>query len=423
MVEAGSQLGSARASDQDRRRRRHAAYGHTPVTAPRGLNLTKPHCIDMAPSEAQTRAELINPQLERAAGTSATDSRSGSRFRSRATTRPLGTASPTSRLYEPTGQVFAVIEAKRTARNPREGEEQLRHYVTEIAKTSRSPVWLHGEWTAHYFWDVGLAHPRLVAGFFAADDLERLQLHPRAQDPLNDTPINNSIVERAYQHEAIRRVAEDFTVGNAAHCSSWRPAPGKPEPHGPHRRFHAKFLGAKSSLPCRSGRPRRAGTIRTASKPIFRNEPRVRIRTANIDPNKRLYVATLQTMGICYDHFSPAFFDLIVFDEAHRSIFNRFNEVIEYFDARMVGLTATPAAFIDRDTFRVFDCQDQTPTFLYTYEQAIKEKRPRRFSPLPSAHRISTRGHPRRRPFRRGSQRPHRARPRPRRHRLRRHRS
>ena len=79
-------------------------------------------------------------------------------------------------------------------------------------------------------------------------------------------------------------------------------------------------------------------------------------------------------MGVCYDRFSPGFFDLIVFDEAHRSIFNRFTEVIEYFDARMVGLTATPAAFIDRDTFRVFDCREQTPTFLYTYEQAIKEQ-------------------------------------------------
>ena len=104
------------------------------------------------------------------------------------------------------------------------------------------------------------------------------------------------------------------------------------------------------------------------------NEPRVRIRTANIDRNKRLYVATLQTMGVCFQEFSPAFFDLIIFDEAHRSIFNRFTEVIEYFDARMVGLTATPAAFIERDTFRVFDCRDQTPTFLYTYEQAIKDR-------------------------------------------------
>jgi type I restriction enzyme R subunit len=59
----------------------------------------------------------------------------------------------------------------------------------------------------------------------------------------------------------------------------------------------------------------------------------VRIHTANIDPNK---VATQQTMGLCYEKFSPGFFDLIVFDEAHRSIFNRLAEVIAYFDARMV---------------------------------------------------------------------------------------
>lgn len=54
--------------------------------------------------------------------------------------------------------------------------------------------------------------------------------------------------------------------------------------------------------------------------------------------------------------FSPGFFDLIIFDESHRSIFNRFTDVIEYFDRRMIGLTATPANFIDRDTFRVFHC-------------------------------------------------------------------
>jgi type I restriction enzyme R subunit len=79
-------------------------------------------------------------------------------------------------------------------------------------------------------------------------------------------------------------------------------------------------------------------------------------------------------MGRCFEQFSPGFFDLVVFDEAHRSIFNRFNEVIEYFDARMIGLTATPANFIARDTFRVFDCADNAPTFLYGYPLAVQEK-------------------------------------------------
>src|SRR5206468_6783467 len=70
---------------------------------------------------------------------------------------------------------------------------------------------------------------------------------------------------------------------------------------------------------------------------------------------------------------SPGFFDLIIFDEAHRSLFKRFTEVIEYFDARMIGLTATPANFIDRDTFRLFGCDANVPTFLYDYPQAVKD--------------------------------------------------
>ena len=69
------------------------------------------------------------------------------------------------------------------------------------------------------------------------------------------------------------------------------------------------------------------------------NEASDRIYTHNIDKTKRLYVATLQTISRCYEQFSPGFFDLLVFDEAHRSIFNRMNEVMEYFDARMIGLT------------------------------------------------------------------------------------
>ena len=104
------------------------------------------------------------------------------------------------------------------------------------------------------------------------------------------------------------------------------------------------------------------------------HEPCTRIYSrTTIDKTKRLYAATLQTLSHCFEQFTPGFFDLIIFDEVHRSIFNKYNEVIQYFDARMIGLTATPAQFIDRDTFRAFDCGDGTPTFLYTYEQAIEK--------------------------------------------------
>ncbi len=102
-------------------------------------------------------------------------------------------------------------------------------------------------------------------------------------------------------------------------------------------------------------------------------EPNTRIYTKVIDKEKRLFVATLHTIGRCFTDFSPAFFDLIILDEAHRSIFNKLGEVMDYFDARMIGLTATPASFVDRDTFLLFQCEDNTPTFLYPYKQAVEE--------------------------------------------------
>ena len=93
----------------------------------------------------------------------------------------------------------------------------------------------------------------------------------------------------------------------------------------------------------------------------------------NLDKTKRLYAVTLQTLSNCLEQFTSAFFDLIIFDEVHRSIFNKFSEVLQYFDGRMIGLTAIPAQYIDRDTFRAIDITDGKPTFLYTYEQAIQE--------------------------------------------------
>jgi type I restriction enzyme R subunit len=182
-------------------------------------------------------------------------------------------------------------------------------------------------------------------------------------------------VDRAYQHEAIRRVCEVFEQALRRALLVMATGTGKTRTImalidlflRAHWAQKILFLADRDALVEQA--------LNDGFKAHLPNEPRVRIHTANIDPDKRLYVATLQTMSRCFEKFSPGFFDLIIFDEAHRSIFNRFTEVIEYFDARMVGLTATPANFIDRDTFRTFACESQTPTFLYTYEQAVAEKR------------------------------------------------
>jgi type I site-specific restriction endonuclease len=274
--------------------------------------------------EAQTRAQLINPQLERA------DWDLSDRTRVRFEV-PVAGYDPAPwngftdfSLYDATGQVIAVIEAKRTARSPREGEEQLRQYIAEISRNQPSmPFGFMSNGLHTYFWDVEAAHPRMVAGFFTADDLERLRFIRENHTPLIATPINNTIVDRGYQHEAIRRVAEDFTAGHRRALLVMATGTGKTRTTMGLIDIFMRSSWAQRVLFVADRDALVEQALTDGFKTHLPDEPRARIHTANIDKSFRLYVATLQTMGKCYNQFSPAFFDLIIFDEAHRSIFNR----------------------------------------------------------------------------------------------------
>lgn len=278
-------------------------------------------------------------------------------------------------LLASNGEIMAVVEAKRCSRNPRDADEQLRHYVTEIAKRqSFAPFGFMTNGQTTYFWEVGNAHPRVVAGFFSPSDLDRLRFMRQNQKPLASEPINTSIVDRPYQHEAIRRVEEAFGAGKRRALLVMATGTGKTRTIMALIDLFLRTQQAQNILFLADRDALVDQALKDGFKTHLPNEPRDRIYTYKIDQTKRLFVATEQTLSLCYSKFSPGFFDLIIFDEAHRSIFNRFVEVMEYFDARMIGLTATPANFIDRDTFRVFQCDNQSPTFLYDYPQAVNEK-------------------------------------------------
>ena len=326
-------------------------------------------------SEAATRAAMINPQL-RSAGWDLND-RTRVRFEV-----PVHGYDPTPwngytdySLYSPTGEVVAIIEAKKTARDPREGEEQLRIYIDEVARSQDfAPFGFMANGLRTYFWEPGIGNPRETAGFFSPDDLERLDFFRRNRKPLNEANIVPRIVNREYQHEAIRRVTEAFEAGWRRALLVMATGTGKTRVTMAliDLMFRSQWAEKVLFVADRDALVEQALT--EGFKAFLPNEPRVRISTGNIDKTQRLYVATLQTMSRCFQQFTPGFFDLVVFDEAHRSIFNRYNEVIEYFDGRLVGLTATPADFIDRNTFLTFGCEDRKPTFLYTYEEAQKDK-------------------------------------------------
>jgi len=325
-------------------------------------------------NEAQTRAQHIDPQLRKA------DWKLNDRTQVRLEVPVDGyDAEPWNGvtdycLYDASGNVLAVVEAKRASRSPREADEQLRHYITEIAKKQPfAPFGFMANGQDIWFWEVGLANPRLVAGFFTPTDLERLKFLRQNRLPLEGTAINNSIVDRPYQHVAIRRVAEAFAANQRRALLVMATGTGKTRTTmalidvflRSNQAQNVLFLADRDALVDQ--------TLTDGFKAHLPSEPRDRIYTHQVDKTKRLFVATEQTMALCYTKFSAGFFDLIIFDEAHRSLFKRFTEVIEYFDARMIGLTATPASFIDRDTFRLFGCDANVPTFLYDYPQAVKE--------------------------------------------------
>lgn len=329
----------------------------------------------MQANEAQTRVLQIDPQL-RAASWKLND-----RTQVRLEVPVDGyNAEPWNGvtdycMYDASGNVLAVVEAKRCSRNAREADEQLRYYITEIAKRQPlAPFGFMANGHDIWFWEVGLAHPRLVAGFFTPSDLERLKFLRQNRQPLETTSINSSIVNRPYQHEAIRRLAEAFAANKRRALLVMATGTGKTRVAmavidvflRAHQAQNVLFLADRDALVDQA--------LTDGFKAHLPNEPRDRIYTHQIDKTKRLFVATEQTLALCYAKFSPGFFDLIIFDEAHRSLFKRFTEVIEYFDARMIGLTATPANFIDRDTFRLFGCDANVPTFLYDYPQAVSDK-------------------------------------------------
>ena len=165
-------------------------------------------------SEEHTRKEMIDPQLERA----------GWYLRDHSKVKieiPVDgyDAEPWNGvtdycLYRENGEVLAVVEAKRTSTDVRLAEAQLTYYITEIEKhQSFRPFGFLANGLEIHFVDVGIAHKREVFGFFTREDLENLLYIRQNAKPLSSVEINNEIVDRAYQHEAIRRVGEAFANG------------------------------------------------------------------------------------------------------------------------------------------------------------------------------------------------------------------
>ena len=349
---------------------------------------------NLNPSEAKTRKELIDPALKKAGWDVNNPDQVGleipvdgfdpkawdvlkKRIRDAGGTYEVQLPSGVSdyALYRPNGEIIAIVEAKRTSIDPRLAQTQSEFYVTQLEKLqSFRPFAFMTNGNDIYFLDAGNANKRLVSGFFSPSDLENLLFIRQYQLPLSQASINTAITDRLYQQEAVRRVCEAFEQKKKRKALLvMATGTGKTRTVmslidiflRTNQARHILFVADRDALVQQA--------ITDGFKKYLPSEPCERIFTHAINATSRLYAVTLQTLSVCFQAFTPAFFDLIIFDEVHRSIFNKWNEVLQYFDARLVGLTATPADFIDRNTFLTFDCEDGTPTFLYTYKQAVED--------------------------------------------------
>ena len=345
----------------------------------------------MTKSEAQTRSELIDQQLAQS-GWNVKDPTQVIEEFDILTALPQGVAEPRT-PYE--GHQFsdyvllgkdrkplAVVEAKKTSKDPAIGREQAKQYCYNIQKQlgGELPFCFYSNGHDTYFWDLENYPPRKVVGFPTRDDLERFAYIRRNRKPLTQEFINTSIAGRDYQIRAIRSVLEGIEQQKRTFLLVMATGTGKTRTciamvDALMRAGHAeKILFLVDRIALRE-------QALAAFKEHLPNEPRwPNVGEKLLAKDRRVYVATYPTMlNIIRDesqHLSPHFFDFIVVDESHRSIYNTYGEVLDYFKTITLGLTATPTDIIDHNTFQLFHCEDGLPTFAYTFEEAVNNVPP-----------------------------------------------
>lgn len=278
-------------------------------------------------------------------------------------------------LWDDDGLPLAVIEAKKTAVDPENGRTQARLYADGMeSKHGRRPAIFYTNGFDIWLWDDAQDYPpRKVYGFYSKDSLQYLVTFQRSQKKaLNTIEEKPEIAGRLYQTEAIRRVKEKFTQKHRKALIVQATGTGKTRVAISIAEVLIRANWAKRILFICDRRE-----LRKQAKNAFKNfinEPLTVVKKGTEkERHKRIYLATYPAMMKIYQGFDVGFFDLIIADESHRSIYNRYRDLFHYFDSLQVGLTATPVEYINRNTYDLFGCENQDPTAYYSLDQAVED--------------------------------------------------
>jgi len=270
-------------------------------------------------------------------------------------------------LYGKDGLPLAIIEAKRTSKDPKIGTQQAKIYADCLEiMTGKRPMMFTTNGFETYLWDDVSSPQRKVSGIFSKFDLEKMMNRRSERKVLNEIPIDDKITDRYYQKEAIRAVCEN--IGKTRTASSLTDVLSR----GGYI-TNTLFLADRTAL---------VKQAKDDFKTYLPDMSLCNLLSNKEDRTARIVFSTYPTMLNSIDTaksedgqrlFTPAHFDLIVIDEAHRSIFKKYRAIFEYFDSLLVGLTATPKQEVDRNTYDFFEMESGVPTYAYDYDTAVEK--------------------------------------------------
>ncbi|MBP6610561.1 MAG: DEAD/DEAH box helicase family protein [Paludibacter sp.] len=285
-------------------------------------------------------------------------------------------------LWGNDGKPLAVVEAKRTKRDPRVGQHQAKLYADCIEKEfGQRPVIFYSNGFRTWMWDDVNYAPREVFGFYTNDELQMLIQRRISHKVLSIQTINNDITDRPYQHEAIRSVLEVLENKHREALLIMATGTGKTRVSASIVDLLSKANWVKRVL-FLADRNALIHQAKTNLNDYLPNLPAVDLTKEKEDESSRIVFSTYQTIINMIDgeadgnnrFYSVGHFDLIIFDEIHRSVYNRYKHIFKYFDGIRIGLTATPKSEADRDTYALFGLEPKNPTFAYELDQAVTNK-------------------------------------------------
>ena len=285
-------------------------------------------------------------------------------------------------LFGKDGLPLAVVEAKRSSKDPNIGRKQAVLYADCLErKFNRRPMMFTTNGFETYFWDDKSSPQRKVSGIFSKDDLQKLMNRRTERQNLISIPIDDKITDRYYQKEAIRAVCEQIQIGFRKHLLVMATGTGKTRTASSLTDVLSRG-GYVTNILFLADRTALVKQAKDDFKNYLPNMSLCNLCSNKDDKNARIVFSTYPTILNAIDDtktkdgqrfFTPAHFDLIIIDESHRSIFKKYRAIFEYFDAIMVGLTATPKTDVDRNTYDFFEMEHGVPTYAYDYETAVKE--------------------------------------------------